>query len=224
MTQIKAAFLSLYEHIRRDKWFRNVTILYAIENNFGNDANWLYDLTLDARRMRNVHVLCEHPTKKIGFCTSEESKLTGYTIIQSFASVGGIKFYKELITINLDNPKNGREAMRALFIGQLRQLKQYGKKRMKGKNLVVITGIHSEDGKRLNLVDDVSMAFNVLAFTAIRWQKRDLDAPYEEIAAMKYKIVHPDEEAQVVTARIAKFTRQYQETEERRDKTGLFTN
>lgn len=188
---IKNAFVTLYHRIRADPNFKESTILYLIENNFGNDHNWLYGITQKTDTFNNVYVLSEKPEYKIGFCTTEISKIQGYNILRSYASMSGIVFYRQLITINAAH-SNGPVAMRALLIEQIAQLKIYTM-RTGIQTKMVITGILDENKKRLALNDDVVVAFIILLLNATRFFKKQLNCPYDHIYRLNRKITRMDE-------------------------------
>jgi len=225
---LEDAFVTLYRHIRADPLFKNVTILCIIENNYGNDANWLYGLTKRVAEMNNIYMLSDDISKKIGTTTTELSKLRGYDIMKTYISTNGLKFYRKLITFNNEYERafpgpNPRIAMKSLMIQQLRQLKQYGKRKAKGSALVVITGIHTEDNKRLPLVDDVVMALNFFMTMSIRFFKKDIpNVPYADIASMRYRIVHMSEEPAYIAHSMAKKMTQRDVVNQQMQRTGLF--
>lgn len=190
-TNLEAAFVRLYTEIRSNEVFRDVTILYVFENNLGNEHNWLVGLMRKCQ-FSNVFALYEHEDR-VGFRTTQLSKLLGYDILKAYTSNGGVVFYKDLITINAAHA-DGKLMMRALLITQIAQLKQFGKKHANGTRVRVITGIHSEDGKRLPQTDDVVMAFMMGLHAATRFHKKELPVPYAKIHMLRTKSYHHEEQ------------------------------
>lgn len=220
VSNIEHAFLTLYFKIRADPWFKNSTILYLIENNFGNDHNWLYGLIKKTDAFTNVYVLCEKPEYKIGFCTTELSKMEGFFILQKFAGLGAIRFYRNLITFNAVHV-DGRNAMRTLLIEQMAQLKMYTS-RSGTSTKTFITAILDENKKRLNLVDDVLIAFIIFMYNSTRFFQKQLDCPYDHIYNLNKRVKHHDETAEYYNRVMEKRINESMTMEEQHNRTGLF--
>lgn len=188
---MESAFVRLYTEIRANEVFRDVTILYVLENNLGNEHNWLVGLMRKCS-FSNVFPLFEHEDR-VGFRTTQMSKLLGYDILKAYTSNGGIMFYKDMLTINAAHA-DGKLVMRALLITQIAQLKQFGRKHANGSRVRVITGIHSEDGKRLPQTDDVVMAFMMGLHAATRFYNKELPVPYAKIHMLRTRSYHHEEQ------------------------------
>jgi len=228
VTSIEDSFVTIYNQIRADPFFRNVTILVFVESNYGNDANWLYGLTKRVRNMTNIKFVSDDESVKIGVNTSELSKLRGYDIMKTYVAMGAVRFYKNMITVNNDYERafpgpDPRLAMRNLLIQQIEQLKQYGKKKPKGPHLIVITGIHSEDNTRLPNVDDVVMAFIIFLYNATRWYKQDFpNVDYAAIHRMRYKVLHVEEEFGYISKTVNKRLSEHEQQQALVNRAGLF--
>lgn len=210
----------MYFKIRADPWFKNTTILYLIENNFGNDHNWLYGLVKRTDAFTNVYVLSEKPEYKIGFCTTELSKMEGFFILQKFAGLSAIKFYRQLITFNATH-KDGRNAMRTLLVDQISQIKMYTT-RTGTSTKTFITAILDENKKRLNLVDDVLIAFIIFLYNSTRFFQKQLNCPYEQIYNLNKRIKHHDETFEYYNKLTEKQIKEAAIMAEQQNRTGLF--
>jgi hypothetical protein len=215
--------VALYDHIRADPLFKNVTILYIFENNMGNDHNFLNNIVKDIKRIDNVFVLYENDDK-IGFNTSEFSKLTGYDILKTYASVRAIKFYRNLITINAQLVEP-RATMKAEFISQMADLKQYAKMHPNGRRTQVISGIHGEDKKRIQgKVNDINMAFMMLLLYATKFNKFQLDLPYKHIRSLRTRVFHHDEDFEYIQQDMKMHMDREKFQRDRRNKSSVFGN
>lgn len=229
MSSIEDAFVMTVNAIRFDRVFRDVSVLVFCEQNYANDANWLYGLTKRISTMQNVRFISDNEDVKIGVLTTELSKLRGYDIMKTYISIGAMKFYRNLITINNDYQKaypgpNAREAMKNLLIQQIEQLRQYGKKKLKGPNMVCITGIHDEDGKRLPYVDDTVVAFIIFCLNATRFFKKDFpNVDYNEIYRMRHKIMHVEEEFGYINKNVQRRVAEHNKLQTIVNKSGLFS-
>jgi hypothetical protein len=217
---IELAFITLYQRIREDPWFKNTTILYLIENNFGNDCSWLYNLMKKSATFDNVYMLSERPQQKLGFCTGELSKMEGFFILQKFAGLSAIRFYKGLITFNAKHT-NGRVAMRSLLIEQMSQIKMYTT-RNGVSTKTFITAILDENKKRLKLVDDVLIAFIIFLYNSTRFFQKQLDCPYETIYGLSKRVRHYNETTEFFGRMLDKSIIEKDKEKQEIDRTGLF--
>jgi hypothetical protein len=225
---IQDAILMLFRNIRADPFLRNVPILLVPESNYANEAAYIEAEIRRIPEITNVRLISDDETKKLGVWTSELSKLKGYDVMKTYIATSGLKFYRKLIVINNEyeiafKGSDPRKAMRSLLISQIKQLKQYGKKKAKGNNLIVITGIHGEDGKRLPLVDDVVMALVIFMFNSTRFFKRDFpNLNYNEIYQMRHKVIHRDEEFSNINKSLGRKLTQQQKYHRDIQQSGLF--
>ena len=172
-------------------------LLVLVENKYGNDHNLIAGFAARTKEMSGYRILCQKPGK-IGFDTTEQSKVAGFGVIRDYASGYGIKFYEHLITFGTDHGPSctGPQAMRDMLIGQISQLRQYGKKKVRSPNEVIITAIHDRDKKRIDrLNDDVLMAFKFVALWGTLQRKGELHVKPEEVRRMRYTMVHDYERA-----------------------------
>ena len=225
---IEDAFLTLYRRIRADPVFKNVTIMVVVENNFGNDAGWIHALMKRSPEINNTYMLSDNIAKKIGTNTTELSKIRGYDILKTFIATNGLKFYRRMITFNNEYERafpgpDPRAAMRSLMIQQIKQIKQFGKRKAGGSAEMFISGIHTEDKKRLPLVDDVLMALIFFLTMAIRFSRRDIpNVPYNKIENMRYDVRHYSEQEDYINRNVSRKLSQRETMRQQINETGLF--
>lgn len=185
-----------------------VPILFLIENKYGNDHNLLAGVAR-AKGFTGYRILCQKPGK-IGFDTTEATKKASFGIIRDYASAYGIKFYDHLITFGCDHPPafTGAEGVRAMLTGQIAQLRQYGKKKARGRDEFVITAIHNKDKKRIaSLNDDLLMAFSFIALWGTLQRQGSLDVKPDDVRRMRLTMVHEHDRPAYFERQVAEATR-----------------
>ena len=141
--------------------------------------------------MSGYRILCQKPGK-IGFDTTEQSKVAGFGVIRDYASGYGIK---------LRASHHVRDGPRALVhwaagdAGHADRADQPAAavREEEGAELneVIITAIHDRDKKRIDrLNDDVLMAFKFVALWGTLQRKGELHVKPEEVRRMRYTMVH----------------------------------
>ena len=227
VAQIEGNFLELYQRIRGDRMFSKVPLLILIENKNGNDHNLIAGFCARTKEMTGYRILCQKPGK-IGFDTTEQSKVAAFGIIRDYASAGGIVFYENLISFGTDHGPacTGPAAMRDMLIKQIGQLRQYGKKAPRlTKSEVVITAIHGRDGKRIDrLNDDVLMAFGFVMLWGMLQRKGSLSVKPEEVRRMHMMMVHDYERAGAYEQRVDEVMREENRRKSAQRRGTLFQN
>lgn len=194
VVQIEDAFLTLFDHIRADPVFKDVTVLIVPENNYGNEAAALFALVQrHPRRMNNAFVLYENP-HKVGFCTTENSKIKGYDKLKTYACISGVRFYERFITINQAIVGDGPAIMKQELLKQMGNLKQFGRKKANGKTTVFVSCIHNAEGHRLHGNDDIVVALMLLVLHMDRLMRGELDIKIERLRLLRLHRVHVTEE------------------------------
>ena len=208
VSQIENCFEEVYRRLRSDANFHRVPILFLIENKYGNDHNLLVSIAR-LKGFSGYRILCQK-AGKVGFDTTEQTKKAGFGIIRDYACSCGLKFYENLITFGTDHPPmfTGREGIRAMLIGQIAQLRQYGKKKAVGKNEFVVTAIHDKDKKRIaKLNDDLLMALSFVALWGTLQRKGDLDVKPQDVRLLRDTMVLETDRGRYHERNVAEYMR-----------------
>lgn len=188
---IERIVVDLYNEIRSRPLFRNVTILYIIENMTGNDHNWIHSIITKTNALTNVFVLSERPKLKLGFCTTKKAKQNAYYLLKTYLAVDGLKFYNSMIVLYDESAS----FMREMLTREIENVKIHSKTTTGGVVSTLITGILDADSNRLPLNDDLLMAIVLCLLNANRFNNRELeDCPYGDIGALRRQIRHRDEQ------------------------------
>jgi len=187
--------------------FRRVPILFIIENMYGNDHNLLVSIAR-VKRFSGYHILCQKPGK-IGFCTTEQTKIVSFGIIRNLASIGGIRFYKDLITFGTDHDAahTGRDGIRLMVTEQIAQLRQYGKKKVRSEEFI-ITAIHDKDKKRIaKLNGDLLMSLSFIALWGTMQRKGDLSFRPQDVLHMRNTMVLETDRGDYYERKVSEYLR-----------------
>lgn len=190
----RIAFVRHYKALRANPLFRDVTILYILENNLGKEHDNIKTIITDKTIFdNNVDYLFETHAA-IGFRTKEHTKVTAADLLRQVISIGCISFAEDFVCTNTE-AKDGAAGMKSLLLEQLGNLREYTTEKSNGTFKREITGKHDALGAELKgRKDDAQMA----CFLALLYSRKFLDdqlpVNIEAIENRMFKRIHSAEE------------------------------
>lgn len=199
--ELQNKFIDLYDRIRMYPMLKNSTILYIFENNLGKEHDHLTALIDRTSNINNVKVLYEHESV-VGFHTGPGSKLPADDRLRSYVSTDGLRFAKNIISVDPASDPSGDDIIEKL-IHQIEEMREFVRYKANGTHDRVVTSTHGIDRKRIRgNKDDLQRALSMLLIVAGMFYERKLKLNYDEIERLHLKRRHLREDIHFVEKRV----------------------
>lgn len=154
-----------YEAFRSMPLFRNTTFLYVVENNMGNEHQWIARFVAETDTMANVYVLQER-TGQVGFRTDEAAKLRRPRLLYDILQIDGMAIVKDVVSVNADKKRCGENAV-DVFLLQMKRMQEFTRM-TPNKVHTIISAIFNEEGKRIVENNDDVVQANIVMNEAMK--------------------------------------------------------
>lgn len=138
----------------------NTTFLYCIENNMGNEHQWIERFIAETDTMANAVVLQER-AGQVGFRTDEAAKVRRPRMLHEKLQMDAVAIVSDVVSVNNDHKRCGEAAVEELLL-QMSRVQEFTKMTPTTVK-TIITAIFDELGRRIvGQNDDLVQAVYVM--------------------------------------------------------------
>lgn len=138
----------------------NTTFLYCIENNMGNEHQWIERFIAETDTMANAVVLQER-AGQVGFRTDEAAKVRRPRMLHEKLQMDAVAIVSDVVSVNNDHKRCGEAAVNELLL-QMSRVQEFTKMTPTTVK-TIITAIFDELGRRIvGQNDDLVQAVYVM--------------------------------------------------------------
>jgi uncharacterized membrane protein YgcG len=175
----------VYGAIRRHPLFKDSTILWIFENNYGHVANDLTGYTLNPlNKFDNHHALCDIEGKT-GIHTTAPSKLVGRQILQYAIATWRVSFLKNFIHFGSTTDGYSLPQILEMFRTQCKTLQRFTLHKFGGMPVEVIESAYDNDRQLNKNRDDLELAFIIGLNISTMFSRRMLPEDYTYIHSLQ---------------------------------------